>query len=76
MKRTREEFEKIAEEHGVELSSVADSIIEAVNHKDGNCPCRINPEVACPCPMGMAEVEKDGKCTCFLFVKKEKKEEK
>ena len=66
----REECEKICEENGFALSSMADKIIAAVNKKDGNCPCRLSP-VKCPCPMMKVEVKEDGRCTCNLFIKKE-----
>jgi ferredoxin-thioredoxin reductase catalytic chain len=67
---TREDAERIAEEHGFALSDKADIVIKGVNKKEGNCPCRLTP-TPCPCPHMVDEVEKDGKCHCNLFVKKE-----
>jgi ferredoxin-thioredoxin reductase catalytic subunit len=71
MIKDRSFFEKFAEENGFELSLIADKVITAINKKNGNCPCRINPVVVCPCPMHKEEIETMGRCTCNLFVKKE-----
>ena len=66
----REYFEDYAEANNMDLSSMADKVITAINKKDGNCPCRIE-KTPCPCPMMKKEVETKGKCTCNLFVKRE-----
>jgi len=64
-------FEDYAKNNNLKLSSIADKVIKAINKKNGNCPCRMK-EVPCPCPMHKDEVEKQGSCTCNLFVKREK----
>jgi len=68
----RKFFEDVAKEKGMELSSMADAVIKGIIKKGGNCPCRINPKVECPCEEGMIEVVEQGRCTCNLFIKKEK----
>ena len=42
------------------------------------CPCRLvtgdkkkDSEIICPCVFHRGEIELEGKCRCFLFVKKE-----
>lgn len=67
---TREQMQEIADQHGYALSDKADVVIKGVNKKNGNCPCRLQ-EVPCPCSFMVEEVERDGRCTCNLFIKKE-----
>ena len=68
---TREFLEDFCRNKSFTLSDNADKIILAVNKKEGNCPCRLQ-SVQCPCPMHEQEVEEKGRCTCNLFIKREK----
>ena len=66
---TRKFLEKFCEGKLFTLSEKADKIIAAVNRKEGNCPCRLQP-TPCPCPMHEKEIEERGQCTCNLFVRR------
>jgi len=66
---TREFLEKFCKGKPFTLSDKADKIILAVNRKDGNCPCRLQP-TPCPCHMHEKEIEERGQCTCNLFVRR------
>lgn len=46
-------------------------------HGEVYCPCRLvtgnkekDKEIICPCVFHRGEIELEGKCRCFLFVKK------
>jgi len=69
LERDRKFYEKLCEDFSLELSDIADKIIEKVNQKGGLCPCRLKP-TPCPCPMLEKDIQEKGRCTCNLFVLK------
>ncbi len=75
MTLTREDYEKIAEEKGFELTPFADKIIARVNACGGYCPC-ISPKereehpennYICPCSLMEKDVREHNYCHCRLF---------
>lgn len=75
MTLTREDYEKIAEEKGFELTPFADKIIARVNMCNGYCPCvspkerEAHPEnnYMCPCSLMEKDVREHNYCHCRLF---------
>lgn len=77
MLKTRNDYEKFAEEKGWKLTPYADKIIARVNANEGFCPCvseeerNAHPEndYHCPCSLCEKDVEETGHCHCHLFCK-------
>lgn len=77
---TKEWYQQYADENGYELSEKFDKVFEAVKKCDSYCPCRYilwkkqQPEnlelIKCPCSMIKEDMQKLGRCHCFLLVKK------
>jgi len=65
----REYLEAYAQEKGLKILKVkgwTDSKIEWMALNSRKCACRPDKRV-CPCPEGLIEVEKKGKCLCTVF---------
>ena len=78
-------IERIAEKNNWELNplkDVADSVIEGLARNQimrgkRYCPCRLpsgneelDKQYICPCRPSHEDVERDGHCHCYLFMKK------
>lgn len=68
---TIEVIKKIADKNGYDVSVNAPDIIERINLRDGQCPCRIDG-TRCPCPYLAEDIKILGRCHCGLFVVKRK----
>ena len=64
----REFCEEFCKKNNLQLSSMADKIIEKVSKKGELCPCRLKP-TPCPCEELFDDIEKTGRCTCNLYIK-------
>ena len=77
MLKTRNDYEKFAEEKGWKLTPYADKIIARVNANEGFCPCiseeerNAHPEndYHCPCSLCAKDIEETGYCHCHLLCK-------
>lgn len=75
--KTRNDYEKIAEENGWKLTPYADKIIARVNANEGFCPCKSEEErkehpennYLCPCSLCEKDIEETNFCHCHLFCK-------
>jgi len=78
--------EEYAQEVGIKVNpdkKITENIINGLlrnkeKHGEVYCPCRIvtgdkekDKEIICPCAFHRGEIELEGHCKCFLFVKKE-----
>jgi len=66
---TLEGLKEYCEGKDFELSEHAEKIYEALQRRDGNCPCRVENH-QCPCVYHLKEIEDKGHCHCNLFIKK------
>ena len=79
-----EQCKKYAKDNGIHVNpdqKVVNHLIRALLEREKRlgkkyCPCRYvkkdnmeNDKIVCPCVYCKEEVEKDGHCQCFLFVK-------
>lgn len=82
--KIRPDIERVASTKGwliIDNKDVADSVIEGlarnvIIYGKKYCPCRIhsdnedeNRRYICPCRDAVNDVEKDGHCHCYLYVK-------
>lgn len=70
----RSKFEKMAEDNGAMLSSIADKIlaIKERNIDEYSCPCYpTDPSHYCISPLCKGEILSKGRCHCGLFVRKD-----
>jgi len=78
-KEIRDRIDSFAEIRGYTFNDVKEDIVEGLMGKykrfgDFYCPCRMEhvPEYQCPCkPTRGGDVERNGKCHCGLFWKKQ-----
>jgi ferredoxin-thioredoxin reductase catalytic subunit len=78
------EYEEYAKANGFQLNpnrAVVDNLINSLLKREKEsgeryCPCRRitedkeeNKRIVCPCAYHKKEIEEDGHCLCFLFVK-------
>lgn len=61
--------EKIATIKNYRLSDTTEEILEKINERNGQCPCRIDG-TKCPCKWLVKDVQEHGSCHCGLFLKK------
>ncbi|HJJ35805.1 MAG TPA: ferredoxin:thioredoxin reductase [Methanocorpusculum sp.] len=81
----RPAIERVAEKKGWAINpmkEVADSVIEGLARNQllrgkRYCPCRLpsgneetDKQFICPCRMSPEDVEKEGHCHCYLYLKK------
>lgn len=62
-----QQAQKIAKAFKCTLSMDAQGIINKINDRNGECPCRIDG-TKCPCPHLKGDLEEHGACHCNLFV--------
>ena len=83
-KKLLKEYQNYAKKNGFRLNPnqvVKDSLIKALMEREKKygkryCPCRRiqgveeeDKKIICPCVYNKEEIEKDGHCHCFLFVR-------
>lgn len=81
VKKLVKEYEEYAEKNGFRLNpdqKMVEQLIKGLienEEKYGKryCPCRIqhNDQTICPCAYHKREIEEQGHCHCFLFVRKD-----
>lgn len=64
------ELQKYAKKHDLVISNIAGwTIPKIVQMANNNRQCACDSSRTCPCPQGLLEIEKKGRCKCSVFMR-------